>query len=964
MEPQAVLRTFGQLAAERTDDIRTNVLSSGSTFLWQRYKALAIFKGSNIKPSGMPVEVGLNKQSSLEDLEHRVLSTAKLHEGERQLYVGWIWFSGTLTTEDGVETTYCFPLVSVPVDFVEDKVEWYGSAAGDMVSGDIGGWSAQRRKIETLTPAGDVDLTDLVTGTEDRARLLNRRNFGEGKLNDLYSVNTNEYTPVSLDVFPDLTNLNDWIDDAAKTIGLPVTQIKAAHQGHPVATVRNDFITLHIGSALYVEPPVSLGARSDSLVALGRLDGIETSAMGTLYRRTPVEPVIIDSLTQLRPLSVKQRAIASEAVGSDLTVLTGAPGTGKSHVLSVVAMNAVARGESVLVVAGSPHAVDVLAEHLASCPGPPPVVFGGSRHGQQIARDLSELASREREAPRQPVHSPGGDLGEHERTLAATNRLLEVELEAVRIQRDPTKRLELVEARNQAGDLEELADMIESCEKSGASGWLARKRHLKTIARRIGDAGDHQSVLDHLRRGAEAQRLLADGGLSLRETYDSLIEHEADAARHAGRNLTADWHGRIGTEERAALAKISTALTSSRTVRRDMFAEIAPAELTTAAPLWVGSIRDVEDVLPQVVGMFDLLLIDEAAQIDQLNAVNALVRAKRAVVCGDPRQLGHVAYMNTDDLRAMAKQDPTDEQILNVGQMSLYDVAASRVPSLVLDEHFRSVPHIIEFSARRMYDGRLHVVGRNPSNEAADHIHVEVVGGSRDSTGVNTAEVEACIRVGERMIEEGHRSIGFLSPFEEQAQALEEAILDRWRLEEIDAYGLRVGTVHGFQGDERDVIIASWAIGPDEGQNIWSHINQPNLFNVMVTRARYQVIVVASTPEPPGLAGDYLRWSEPLTNLLRDVASEDRWVNTVADVLREAGLPVRVGYPVGRHLVDLVVGEPDNPIAIDCIPHPDGPASHTDRALQLRRLGWRTTDVFESKWHDRLGELAIELEYV
>lgn len=271
-------------------------------------------------------------------------------------------------------------------------------------------------------------------------------------------------------------------------------------------------------------------------------------------------------------------------------------------------------------------------------------------------------------------------------------------------------------------------------------------------------------------------------------------------------------------------------------------------------------------------------------------------------------------------------------------------------------------PHIIEFSARRMYDGKVHVVGRTPANEAADHIHVTNVEGRRNDDHVNEAEVYACIAVGEQLIADGHTSIGFVSPFPEQAQALEDAILDRWRLEEIDAYGLRVGTVHGFQGDERDVMVLSWALGPDDGQNAWSYVNQPELFNVMVTRARDQVHVVTSVEDPPGLAGDYVRWSEPLADLVRDVEVSDPWVQKLAGSIRDAGFPVRIGYAAGRHHIDLVVGDAEDPIAIDCVPHPDGPAAHTDRAVQLRRSGWRAMDAFESKWGERVGELLLELE--
>ena len=167
--------------------------------------------------------------------------------------------------------------------------------------------------------------------------------------------------------------------------------------------------------------------------------------------------------------------------------------------------------------------------------------------------------------------------------------------------------------------------------------------------------------------------------------------------------------------------------------------------------------------------------------------------------------------------------------------------------------------------------------------------------------------------------------------------------------------------MHGFQGDERDVVILSWAIGADEGASPWRFVNGPNLFNVMVTRARDQVVVVTSVPNPPGLAGDYLRWSTPLEDLVADVGSDDRWVNRVAEALREQGLPVRVGYRVGQHVIDIVVGAGDAAVAVECGPHSDGVEPHLDRAMLLQRTGWRTVDAYKSKWDSNPGQFAIEL---
>lgn len=69
-------------------------------------------------------------------------------------------------------------------------------------------------------------------------------------------------------------------------------------------------------------------------------------------------------------------------------------------------------------------------------------------------------------------------------------------------------------------------------------------------------------------------------------------------------------------------------------------------------------------------------------------------------------------------------------------------------------------------------------------------------------------------------------------------------------------------------------------------------------------------------------------------------------VNRVAETLGDTGVPVRIGYRVGHHMIDIVVGDGIQAIAVDCGPHPDGAAAHIDRALMLRRAGWRTADAY------------------
>ena len=76
---------------------------------------------------------------------------------------------------------------------------------------------------------------------------------------------------------------------------------------------------------------------------------------------------------------------------------------------------------------------------------------------------------------------------------------------------------------------------------------------------------------------------------------------------------------------------------------------------------------------------------------------------------------------------------------------------------------------------------------------------------------VNLAEVTAIVaHLAELLLERGYDgSVGVISPFRPQVVALEEAIASRIPESRRGAAELRVGTVDGFQGQERDLILFS-----------------------------------------------------------------------------------------------------------------------------------------------------------
>jgi hypothetical protein len=347
--------------------------------------------------------------------------------------------------------------------------------------------------------------------------------------------------------------------------------------------------------------------------------------------------------------------------------------------------------------------------------------------------------------------------------------------------------------------------------------------------------------------------------------------------------------------------------------------------------------------------MFDVVVFDEASQIEQVRAATALMRAGRAVVVGDPRQLRHVSFVSDERMDAAAAECGVDTQLRHLADVrrnSLFDIAAATSPVIVLREHFRSVPHIIGFSNRHFYGDRLRLMTQHPRNESRDAIRTIAVQGKRLDNGSNPAEVAAVLEI----ISRSTGSIGVVSPFRAQAEAIEEAAIAAFSTEDIQRMGLKIGTAHAMQGSQHNTVIISLAID-DESLASLRFIEDPNLFNTMVTRARqHQIVLRSFTPNqlPAGLLGEYLDHADCPPEPDWPLSLGDGWQSRLGDALRRRGWRVVADYPVAGWSVDLAVGTGDAAVGIICGVHPEGPANHIERQSALRRAGWNILDAFES----------------
>ena len=91
-------------------------------------------------------------------------------------------------------------------------------------------------------------------------------------------------------------------------------------------------------------------------------------------------------------------------------------------------------------------------------------------------------------------------------------------------------------------------------------------------------------------------------------------------------------------------------------------------------------------------------------------------------------------------------------------------------------------------------------------------------------------------------------TIGIVTPFRQQANRLHDALYQSdVPYNALTRAAVHIDTAHGFQGDERDVMIFSLCAGPDMPPGSLSFLRETgNLFNVAVSRARALMHVVGN----------------------------------------------------------------------------------------------------------------------
>lgn len=695
-------------------------------------------------------------------------------------------------------------------------------------------------------------------------------------------------------------------------------------------------------------------------------------------------------------LSESQLVATRAALDGPLAVITGPPGTGKSQLIAAFMVSAAAAGKSVLFAARQHRALDAVQERLHAVCGERALLVrandGEGVSSVTFARAVQALLARPDGA------DAGRRLAERLAAIASDDRerwrLIDAHREIARLSDEAAAaRLAFETALAERERLLAEAQAKGVAPPPPATSWLRRLRARLAALFVTGPAvGTARALAESDRSVAAHAKALAAREMQLRQARAALARETGDPVALSER---------IAEATRGAMPALLDALESVDANARRRLTELAgeaglkgnsgPGRLALPAdaaglvlkhlPLWAVTTLAAGSRIPLTAGLFDYVVFDEAAQTDIASAVPLLYRAKKAVVVGDPQQLAMITDLDAreerDLLRAHDLLRPGIGRFAQ-GRTSLFDLAASSPQARrhLLAEHFRSHPAIADYINEAFYGRRLTTLtdtralrvpaGARPGlhwSDVTGPMRVRAGAGSRSAA--SDAEADAVVSEIERLIAQGYAgTIGVVTIFELQAQAIAERIARAIPPEERTARALKVFTANRFQGDERDVVFLSLCLSADTPPGARHFLaSEKRLLNVAVSRARAICHVVGDLAHCeksgiPHVEALVRQWRRGALRVGGGQAprADDRfdsiWERRLHDALVARGLSPIPQYPIAGRFLDLaLVDEEATPplrldIEVDGVAYhqgADGERRSSDlwRDYQLRSLGWR-----------------------
>ena len=341
-----------------------------------------------------------------------------------------------------------------------------------------------------------------------------------------------------------------------------------------------------------------------------------------------------------------------------------------------------------------------------------------------------------------------------------------------------------------------------------------------------------------------------------------VIRNLLDAADQAGKERKLDIHCVQKVTDKSGKDSPVAEITDNA----DVLARLADGRANVVGgTAWLWAREDARNAV-------DVLFVDEAGQMSLANVLAVSQAAASVVLVGDPRQL--------EQPQQGSHPDGTNVSALE----HLLDGRQTIPPDrgIFLPETWRLAPRICEFTSEMFYENRLRaraglenqtLANAGPMDGSGLRLVLVPHNGNQSSSVEEVAVVHALVSALLRDASWTDRDgtlrrvtptdVLVVAPYNAQVALLSDA---------LSPFGIRVGTVDRFQGQEAPVVVYSVATSsPEDAPHGMEFLYSPNRLNVATSRAKCVCVIVAAprifepeckTPRHMQLANAYCRYLE------------------------------------------------------------------------------------------------------
>lgn len=571
------------------------------------------------------------------------------------------------------------------------------------------------------------------------------------------------------------------------------------------------------------------------LLELKDRNDLEKTALSFFTQTTKPREETENNLVPILPFPSNEYQVGAlqDIFRNKLTVITGPPGTGKSQFISNLLVNLFLEGKSALFVSHTNEAVDVVNKQIGQEFKNLMIRTGRKEFRQELKGRFNELLSDSSKKTRKKINA-GLVHSLWKTILEYRNKLLERDAFEQDFQTEYFKN-------------NEIKDFLKIQKSLFKKVLLYFKLFISSFKlKKLQSSLKNAPTKEELEK--KIRNLENQFYQNSREFIKSIYMEKMIGD---GRNI-----GRVN----AYLSEVNSKRFNDEVgLDSSLF-----LETLKILKVWSSTLKSIRRSFPLRPAIFDYVIFDEASQVDLPSAAPALYRAKQAIIVGDPMQLTHVAGITRDidyglaKIHGLQKIKEIYPSKIRYCDISLYKAAENSLTHqpILLANHYRSVDQIISLCNQAFYRGQLKILTNLNFKDFPSTLPLGVQwincegevfkhpAGSR----INQQEVEAVSRVFKeimRKIKDTDLTVGIVTPYSKQQQALYEKISKLVSPEDIEKHNIKILTAHKFQGSEKDIMIFSVVLASRGNGNSdrWYNI-YPQILNVALSRARYLLYIV------------------------------------------------------------------------------------------------------------------------